>query len=405
MDQSQVKIDPSVVLAIEHSHFDRYLPFVPDAKYPDDIARIISQDPSAKQFFTAKGDLERSEEHLRAVYSLISQNQPPGRCRTSPTTKLTFLKHDPITPDVPGPIYKSRFLLTLTDDIPISERKDFRLAKKMSDGLAVDATDVAVFGEIETSNAAHPYCLPQPARSTCLQDHNVIAGVTLSITNCIYGDAARRFSYALSLDGECLRFWYISQSHCGKSDPIVWSKHRGVFIKVLSSFLWASMEELGYDTSIWRLDNGQYIYELDWRFFRTTDCISEFRTQCIPGRATRVWKVVEVEQTGTLENPAFDVKKGTLPTVLKDCWIDVNAKTEYEIQETIFVSLEELRQALMRHDSAHQGPKHVSDFLAAAQETFMEYQESDSQETWFQEIVNEYRQSVDPGMFAENVDS
>jgi hypothetical protein len=100
--------------------------------------------------------------------------------------------------------------------------------------------------------------------------------------------------------------------------------------------IFASEDEIGYDPLITLVegDPPSYIYQLgekaeEARFFQTQRCISDLPSVCITGRTTRVWETVELDSR-TREPLTGDLM------VLKDVWLDGNAKTERVIQTEIF---------------------------------------------------------------------
>ncbi|KAI0749355.1 hypothetical protein C8Q80DRAFT_1269250 [Daedaleopsis nitida] len=115
--------------------------------------------------------------------------------------------------------------------------------------------------------------------------------------------------------------------------------------KALASFLFATEEELGYSQSIRCCPNKEddkttycLVYQVSGRFFKTIETISEYLSLCATGRATRVFKVLEVHGFDNLR-PVEDAQT----RVLKHAWLDEQAKTEGDILATIFERLDTLR--------------------------------------------------------------
>lgn len=120
------------------------------------------------------------------------------------------------------------------------------------------------------------------------------------------------------------------------------------FIRVFLSFLYASEEQLGHDTTIHRMK-----YKKDWccvfemkatndvrSYYRSVEALHNPRSLCITGRKSRVWKAVEVSSLEDLEQ-----KPNTSEVALKDCWIDVDALPERAIQNLIFDGLAAVDEA------------------------------------------------------------
>lgn len=117
--------------------------------------------------------------------------------------------------------------------------------------------------------------------------------------------------------------------------------------------MFANSEEMGYDPNVARHSNGSFTYELTGRFFHTTSTISEYRSNSITGRMTRVWSVDEVESSE--ENAS--IKAGSKgPYVLKDVWLEEKAKTEAEIQLSIFEGIDTFWSTPLGPDKAEFEP-------------------------------------------------
>ena len=102
------------------------------------------------------------------------------------------------------------------------------------------------------------------------------------------------------------------------------------------SFLFATEAELGYDPKVILDENKlQYTYEIPKsdvdgsRFYRTIKPISEYCSDNITGRMTRVWLTCEVA-SAICPTPIGP------ECILKDVWLDTSAKTERELQNAIF---------------------------------------------------------------------
>jgi len=101
----------------------------------------------------------------------------------------------------------------------------------------------------------------------------------------------------------------------------------------------ASLEELGFDTTVTRLlsldGSLAFIYATENnKYYRTIDCpLSEHGAFALLSRGVRVWKVKQCSQNGT-----FLEKDGTTH-VLKDCWIFDDVKNEKEMQEMVLDKL------------------------------------------------------------------
>ena len=133
-------------------------------------------------------------------------------------------------------------------------------------------------------------------------------------------------------------------------------------------FLFATPQELGFDPSVQRHyptgGKEYFVFKIEetkniatmnietttegpitdatlqtTRYFKTIKCLSEFKPLCITGRTTRVWLVEEVNSFDDLT-----AKQGEPLRVLKDVWLNAEAKTERQIQDSIFADVEKFIQ-------------------------------------------------------------
>ncbi|KAI9061254.1 hypothetical protein FKP32DRAFT_1594640 [Trametes sanguinea] len=160
-----------------------------------------------------------------------------------------------------------------------------------------------------------------------------------SAIHTLNSDCQRKHTYSITIEDNYMSLWYFSRSHSATSHEFDLLDVRAV-VHALSSLIFSTVEDLGYDGNIRRIsgwdeevkeDRIRYVYRLDGRFFKTLECRDEYHDQFIVGRATRVWEVVEVT--------SFD-DIAALPNaqrmVLRDVWLEHGSDTEREIQEKIF---------------------------------------------------------------------
>ncbi|KAH9476609.1 hypothetical protein JR316_0010522 [Psilocybe cubensis] len=152
-------------------------------------------------------------------------------------------------------------------------------------------------------------------------------------------DVRRMFIFGITAERHNVTLWYHDRSHSAASYPFNLSTNPKLFIQVLIAFLFATEEELGYDSMVKLKPDRNYTFKIPslpgsdkFRFFRTVEGLSLYHSNGITGRMTRVYKVVEVRESGE----AFGD-----PLVLKDVWLDSSAKTEKEIQNAIFTDIEQ----------------------------------------------------------------
>jgi hypothetical protein len=116
---------------------------------------------------------------------------------------------------------------------------------------------------------------------------------------------------------------------------------------MLLSFIFASLEELGYSPIIQRrCDTNNrlcLVFKVRDRYFKTLSSVSEHRNIIIAGRATRVYLVQEVA--------SFDDLTGWGESfIFKYAWINAEELTEFSIQNKIFAELDVLAKQLSDKD-------------------------------------------------------
>ncbi|KAJ8488603.1 hypothetical protein ONZ45_g13891 [Pleurotus djamor] len=144
-------------------------------------------------------------------------------------------------------------------------------------------------------------------------------------------DPRRMFSFSMTIVRDQVSLWYYSRSHTAVSEPFSFVENPKMFIKILMSFQFASEEELGFDPYVKREDDGQHVFEIRQkegpsRRFRTVKILSEYRSNNITGRMSRIWLVQELNTNNFY--------------VLKDVWLEATAATELKIQTSIFSDFE-----------------------------------------------------------------
>ncbi|KAG8840137.1 hypothetical protein FRB96_009595, partial [Tulasnella sp. 330] len=147
--------------------------------------------------------------------------------------------------------------------------------------------------------------------------------------------------YGITIENQWMSVWYFSRSHCAISEPFDFTVDYERFVTIMLSFLFATSKELGYDDEIrrWRDLDGHicYVYKIGTSYYRTIEQIDEHQTGRLGGRATRVWKAIEIVSANDLR-PA----PGSVEVVIRDIWLQDGAKTEEALQTAIFESLQKV---------------------------------------------------------------
>ncbi|KAK0190707.1 hypothetical protein F5146DRAFT_1000692 [Armillaria mellea] len=157
-------------------------------------------------------------------------------------------------------------------------------------------------------------------------------------SQAMYADPTRRFMFGTTIENTTTRFWFFSRAIALVSEPFDFIKEYTHLVRYVLSLSFATAEELGYDMSVTRVAYPlaanssahaiQYDYHIGGNTYRTVECLSSFRASGLLSRATRVWTVCQIDD------------KNHRKCALKDVWVPSNAKTELEIQQEIFSSIE-----------------------------------------------------------------
>ncbi|KAJ8502534.1 hypothetical protein ONZ45_g11667 [Pleurotus djamor] len=194
--------------------------------------------------------------------------------------------------------------------------------KKRSDEKAINAHEIAVVIEEKLDP------------KLTIQNNLQAASANVQIMN---DDPRRMFSFSMTIVRDQVSLWYYSRSHTAVSEPFSFVENPKMFIKVLMSFQFASEEELGFDPLVERQADGTYIFEIRQgkgppRRFRTVRVLSEYRSNNITGRMSRIWLVREINGDNLDTGKEY---------VLKDVWLEATAATERAIQTAIFTDFED----------------------------------------------------------------
>ena len=116
----------------------------------------------------------------------------------------------------------------------------------------------------------------------------------------------------------------------------------------MATFLFLKPEELGLDPTVTAVvveGKQAFVYEItdtktkEKHYFRTIETLSEYRSNGISGRKTRVWKVKEVVSP---KDPLIFTTNAQV-VVMKDIYLDDGALTEREIQDEFYKDVDALK--------------------------------------------------------------
>lgn len=117
------------------------------------------------------------------------------------------------------------------------------------------------------------------------------------------------------------------------------------FVAVLLSFIYATPVKLGFNSDIKECtptepSHQYFVYTVNddkvgMIYFKMLQSLSEYHLLCISGRATWVWKVIQIRSPND-HSPVGCAKE----VVLKDIWIEQDVKTECELQTSMWMDID-----------------------------------------------------------------
>ncbi|KAF7799146.1 hypothetical protein EIP86_010377 [Pleurotus ostreatoroseus] len=167
--------------------------------------------------------------------------------------------------------------------------------------------------------------------------------ITHSMKRCMRHDPRRRFVIGFTIINCDMRLWYCDRSQLLASQPFNFISDHITVVHFFLSVLYAQPHELGWDTSMVALPDGSNFditvrsVEGDIRIYRTMSLLSDSSTLTTLGKATRVWKVVRLEE-GKLSGSAM---------VLKDYWVGSTDPREGTIAQLIARDIAALKDGLL----------------------------------------------------------
>ncbi|KAH9476734.1 hypothetical protein JR316_0010649 [Psilocybe cubensis] len=310
------------------SFMNTYLPFVPNDNETQYFVQQLLQDTS-----TGAGNASHSSDvTTRPVLSVLTGNETTFAFRDYPLQRKRGRRSNNKTTFSRG---WEKIALTIGNIEYPGERKRNKFSYVNVPNKRIASSNRGYNNKIDAAFVAA--CdTHKPLQTTDIAvvvGHKVAAShtrqnalhVVSSNVQIMNEDVRRMFTFGITAEMHNVTLWYHDRSHSAASYPFNLSTNPKLFIQVLIAFLFATEEELGYDSMF----TGQ---RQVFRFFRTVEGLSLYHSNGITGRMTRVYKVVEVRESGE----AFGD-----PLVLKDVWLDSSAKTEKEIQNAIFTDIEQ----------------------------------------------------------------
>ncbi|TFK28327.1 hypothetical protein FA15DRAFT_716748 [Coprinopsis marcescibilis] len=168
------------------------------------------------------------------------------------------------------------------------------------------------------------------------------------VSRLMSSDPRRMFCYAFTVEDDLITLWYFSKSHSVKAGSFSFINSPREFVAAMLPLCFATDEELGFDPKVVRLKGNSFLYHFPQEdgsdtYFKTLEALAEPRTLRLSSRATRIWKVVQVESPRNLKPLGQEM-------VLKDVWLKDDADTEKQIQNNLFEDIEAFARLPNRGD-------------------------------------------------------
>ncbi|THU96195.1 hypothetical protein K435DRAFT_664929 [Dendrothele bispora CBS 962.96] len=161
-------------------------------------------------------------------------------------------------------------------------------------------------------------------------------------------DARRRFVFGLTMEDTKIRLWFHDRAVVLASEAFDLHRDWRQFVHILVALGTADRIRLGYDDTVSLVQIHEHANTYDITVFsdvgetttyRTIERISDYGTDILTGRGTRVWKVRKMVK-GELEGPFL---------VLKDSWISNDPQPEHVILNDVRQSLSAKKDPRLRH--------------------------------------------------------
>ncbi|KAH9476728.1 hypothetical protein JR316_0010643 [Psilocybe cubensis] len=336
------EMDGEFITCPVESFMETYLPFVPTEKETQYFVKKLLEDIP-----TGRG---------AGPYALRSDTDPISSVLTGDETNFAFRAYPPkkkmavLTDneiavfkgwekiaetigniDYPGQRNRNKFSYVNVPYKPID-------SPNRGSNNKIDAAFVAAFEKNKPLLTTDIAVVMEHKLSESQKRQNALQAVSANV-QIMNDDVRRMFTFGITGEQRNVTLWYHGRSHSAASHTFDFTENPKLFIQVFIAFSFATEEELGYDPTVTLEADGNYMFKLPespgskkFRLFRTLEPLSLYRSNNITGRMARVYKVVEINESG---------EEFGDPLVLKDVWLDSTAETERKIQDTIFGDIEQ----------------------------------------------------------------
>ncbi|KAG2008935.1 other/FunK1 protein kinase [Coprinopsis cinerea AmutBmut pab1-1] len=172
------------------------------------------------------------------------------------------------------------------------------------------------------------------------------------VNHTMNDDPRRLWVYGMTIEDDQITIWYFSRSHSVMSTSFSFLDRADLLVEILVSFFRATDEQLGIDPNVKLVAKDKYVYRFpgdatnpEPAYYYTVDSIEEYRPQKLRCRATRLWRVTQVESFDNYD------RISDIDLVLKEVCLDADAPSEMDIQLQLFDDVENFRDSNKWRDS------------------------------------------------------
>ncbi|TFK94824.1 hypothetical protein K466DRAFT_194285 [Polyporus arcularius HHB13444] len=162
-----------------------------------------------------------------------------------------------------------------------------------------------------------------------------IAKMTWSLVQKLRADPACHFVRGCTVDVTGTRFWYADHSVMLVTEPIDFNKQYQVLASFFARLAFASLSQLGWDTSIERISSDGFRIRVSGQHYTTQRYLKNASAYKVFGRSVRVWEALD---------------EAGQEVCIKDYWLDDDRPSESDILGSILAAISEHEWATEAED-------------------------------------------------------
>ncbi|TFK94828.1 hypothetical protein K466DRAFT_593295 [Polyporus arcularius HHB13444] len=151
-----------------------------------------------------------------------------------------------------------------------------------------------------------------------------IAKMTWSLVQKLRADPACRFVRGCTVEDTGTRFWYADHSVMLVTEPIDFNRRYQVLVSFFARLAFASLSQLGWDTSIQRISSYGFRICVSGKHYTTQRYLRNAGAHKVFGRSVRVWEALD---------------EAGQEVCIKDYWLDDDRPSESDILRRILAAI------------------------------------------------------------------